>query len=345
MTNRNLLFVLSDDMEAIDVTGPMTVFDWANRLLAPGRSRPAYRLRTASPGGRPVTASGGLVLAAQSTLAEEPAPDTVVIPGAPSDPEVAAWLTGNASEIRRVVAVYEGVFTLAAAGLLDGRRTVAHWRLAPAVARSFPAVRVDSEPIHAGDGQVWTSAGMTSGIDVALDLVEADHGPDLALEVARQLVVFLRRTHNQGQISTQLRLVTARRGELRRILEWVVDHPGEDLTVETLAWRAALSPRQFTRAFTAETGLSPGRFVAQVRLQAACRRLVEQPQDSLEQVARSVGFSSAEVMRRAFRRAYGIAPSTYRKANLPRARWHSPGPPSRQVPKGRRDRLHRDRDA
>ncbi|MFJ7280935.1 GlxA family transcriptional regulator [Kitasatospora sp. NPDC098663] len=319
MTNRNLLFVLSDDMEALDLTGPLTVFDWANRLSAQGRSRPAYRLRTASPGGRSVTASGGLVLVAQSALAAEPVPDTVVIPGAPSDPDVVAWLKVHASEIRRVVAVYEGVLTLAAAGLLDGCRTVAHWRLAPTVARCFPAVRVDSGSIHAGDGRRWTSAGMASGIDVALDLVEADHGPDLALEVARQLVVFLRRTHNQGQISTQLRLAAARRGGLRRILEWIVDHPGEDLTVETLSRRAALSPRQFTRAFTTETGLSPGRFVAQVRLQAACQRLVEHPQDSLEEVARSAGFSSAEVMRRAFRRAHGIAPSAYRKANLPGA--------------------------
>ncbi|MEV7598341.1 helix-turn-helix domain-containing protein [Kitasatospora sp. NPDC089797] len=315
MNNRNVLFLLSDDVEALDVTGPMTVFDWANRLSVPGRRRPAYRLRTASPGGRSATARGGLVLAAQCALEAEPVPDTVVVPGAPNDRDLVAWLRANASGIRRVVAVYEGVLTLAAAGLLDGCRTAAHWRLAPAVARCFPAVRVDSEPIHAGDGRRWTSAGMTSGIDVALDLVEADHGPDLALEVARQLVVFLRRTHNQEQISSQLRLAAARRGGLRRTLEWIVDHPGEELTVEALAGRAALSPRQFTRAFTAETGLSPGRFVAQVRLQAACRRLVGHPQESLEEVARAVGFSSAEVMRRAFRRAYGVAPSAYRKAN------------------------------
>ncbi|MEU3573044.1 helix-turn-helix domain-containing protein [Kitasatospora sp. NPDC036755] len=315
MTNRNLLFVLSDDMETLDITGPMTVFEWANRLSESGRARPAYRLRTASPGGRSVTASGGLVVVAQAALAEEPPPDTVVIPCASIDPDVVDWLKDHASEIRRVVAVYGGVFTLAAAGLLDGRRTVTHWRLAPAMTTCFPSVRGDSEPVYAGDGRVWTSAGMTSGIDVALDLVEADHGPDLALEVARQLVVFLRRTHNQGQISTQLRLAAAGRGGLRRILEWIVDHPGAELTVETLASRAALSPRQFTRAFTAETGLSPGRYVAQVRLQAACRRLVECPQDSLETVARSTGFSSAEVMRRAFRRAHGITPSAYRKSN------------------------------
>ncbi|MFI2610956.1 GlxA family transcriptional regulator [Kitasatospora sp. NPDC018619] len=325
MTNRSLLIVLSDHVELLDVTGPMTVFDWANRLCAPGRRPPAYRLRTASPGGRPVTARGGLVLGAQSALAKEPAPDTVVVPGVPHDPDVAAWLKEHAPGIRRIVSTGGGAFVLGAAGLLDGRRAVAHWRLAPALARRFPAARVDSGPVYGGDGQVWTSAGMTSGIDLALALVEADHGPELALEVARQLVVLLRRGHHQRQISTQLRPAQPERGGLRQVLEWIVDHPDEDLTVGSLAWRAALSPRQFTRAFTAETGVPPGRFVARVRLQAARRKLVEDPRAGLEEVARSAGYSSAEVMRRAFRRAYGMTPTAYRRADgqLRRQRWGS----------------------
>ncbi|MGR4878100.1 GlxA family transcriptional regulator [Streptomyces sp. LARHCF249] len=316
MASRNVLFVLPSGLEPLDVTGPMAVFDWANRLAS--RTAPdavLYRLRTASPGGGPVRAGGGLVLLPDARLEEEPPPDTVVIPGAPVDRWVVAWLRQHARRTRRVVSVCTGSLALAEAGLLDGRRATTHWSRAEEMAASYPGVRVDAEPVFIRHGKVWTAAGITSGIDCALALVEEDHGRQLSLAVARQLVVFLRRSHNQAQISTQLQVQIAHRDSLREVQDWISDHPDADLSIEALAWRAALSPRQFTRAFTKETGMSPGRYVAKVRLETACRRLVNRRHDAMDHIAASSGYPSAEAMRRAFQNALRMSPTEYRDRN------------------------------
>ncbi|AWZ10601.1 MULTISPECIES: helix-turn-helix domain-containing protein [unclassified Streptomyces] len=240
-----------------------------------------------------------------------------MVPGAPVDPRVVAWLRAHGPGMSRVASVCTGSVLLAEAGLLDGVRATTHWSRAEEMAAAYPKVRVDPEPIFIRHGRIWTAAGITSGIDMALALalVEADHSRELSLAVARQMVVFLRRSHNQSQISAQLQVQIAHRDSLRAVQDWISDHPDADLSVEALAWRAALSPRQFTRAFTQETGMSPGRYVARVRLEMACRRLVNRRHDSMDHIAASCGHPSAEAMRRAFQTALGTAPTEYRDAH------------------------------
>ncbi len=181
-----------------------------------------------------------------------------------------------------------GALLLAEAGLLDGRRATTHWAECAALAERFPAIEVDPEPIFVRDGKVATSAGITSGIDLALALVEEDLGRDAALAIARHLVVFLRRPGNQTQFSAQLAAQTARRRPLRDVQQWITERPDADLSVEALARRANLSPRHFARAFQAETGVAPGRYVDQVRLEAA-RRLLEDTADGIEEISRACG--------------------------------------------------------
>jgi transcriptional regulator GlxA family with amidase domain len=240
--------------------------------------------------------------------------DTVVVPGGNNgagDPEVTGWLKRHGDGARRVTSVCTGAFLLAEAGLLTGRRATTHWAYAGELARRFPDVRVDAEPIHVRDGNVLTSAGVTAGIDLALALVEEDIGRAAALAVARHLVVFLRRPGSQAQFSAQLRAQSASREPLREVQHWINEHPAADLSVDTLAARAGLSPRQFARAFTAETGVTPGRHVAAIRLEAA-RRMLEDSGRGVEQVARACGYGNPETMRRAFVKALGIPPASYR---------------------------------
>jgi len=239
-----------------------------------------------------------------------------VVPGGrgarPGHAEVVAWLRRHGPRTQRLTSVCTGAFLLAEAGLLDGRRVTTHWAYAEALARQFPAVTVDPEPIFVRDGPVVTSAGVTAGIDLALALVEEDIGREAALDVARHLVVFLRRPGGQAQFSAQLHAQLARRRPLRDVQHWITERPAADLSVERLAARAGLSPRQFARSFAAETGMTPGRYVDRVRLEAA-RRELEDTGAGVEQVARSCGYGTPETMRRAFIRALGLSPAGYRQ--------------------------------
>jgi transcriptional regulator GlxA family with amidase domain len=248
------------------------------------------------------------------SMAGAPALDTLVVPGGDAGDaraELAAWLRASTGRTRRVTSVCTGAFLLAEAGLLAGRRATTHWAYSDELARRFPDVCVDAEPIYIRDGNVTTSAGVTAGIDLALALVEEDIGRAAALTVARHLVVFLRRPGGQAQFSAQLRAQAARRVPLREVQQWITEHPGADLSVETLAARAGLSPRQFARAFAAETGVPPGQHVAATRLEAA-RRMLEDGAPGIEQVARACGYGHGETMRRAFVRALGVPPASYR---------------------------------
>ncbi|MYT29996.1 MULTISPECIES: DJ-1/PfpI family protein [unclassified Streptomyces] len=319
MEQRDVLVVLYDDVQSLDVTGPVEVFDGAGRGV-PG----AYRIRTATLDGAPVRTTSGLTLVPDLALAAAEPPHTLLVPGGYGtgnpDPRLVDWLRTHAPRTRRQVSVCSGAFLLAAAGLLDGRRATTHWSLCADLAADYPAVRVDPEPIYVRDGTVATSAGVTAGIDLALALVEEDLGRDLALAVARHLVVFLRRPGNQTQFSAQLAAQTAERRPLRDVQQWITEHPAADLSVEALAGRARLSPRHFARAFRDETGMTPGRYVDRVRLEAARRRL-EDTADGIEQISRHCGYGTPEAMRRAFLRVLGASPAEYRR------RFHPAPPP------------------
>ncbi|MFF6809995.1 GlxA family transcriptional regulator [Streptomyces sp. NPDC012403] len=315
MAQRTVLVVLFDQVQSLDVTGPVEVFAGAEQHT-PG----TYRLRTASLDGAPVRTTSGLTVVPDGALADAPEPHTLLVPGGwgtrRPDPRLTDWLRRHAPRAERLVSVCTGAALLAGAGLLDGRRATTHWAYCDTLARNHPAVEVDPDPIYVRDGHVATSAGVTSGIDLALALVEEDLGRQVALTVARHLVVFLRRPGNQAQFSAQLAAQTARREPLREVQQWITEHPDADLSVEALAARAALSPRHFARAFRTETGMTPGRYVDRVRLEHA-RRLLEDTGDGVEEISRASGYGTSEAMRRAFVRTLGASPAEYRRRFRP----------------------------
>ncbi|MER7580871.1 GlxA family transcriptional regulator [Kitasatospora sp. NPDC097691] len=313
MRARSVLVVLYEGVQSLDVTGPVEVFTGAGAASGhPG----AYRVVTASPGGEPVRCTSGLRLLPDADLAEVGPVDILLVPGGTGaehpDGALVARIRELAGGAERVVSVCTGAFLLAEAGLLAGRRATTHWAYCEALARRFPDVEVVPDPIHVRDGRVATSAGVTAGIDLALALVEEDLGRETALLIARHLVVFLRRPGNQAQFSTQLAAQVAARQPLREVQRWIAEHPEADLSVEALARRSALSPRHFARAFAAEVGVTPGRYVDGIRLEAARRRL-EDTDDGIEEIARRCGYGTPEAMRRAFVRALAAPPAEYRR--------------------------------
>ncbi|GAA3378385.1 GlxA family transcriptional regulator [Streptomyces sannanensis] len=317
MTKRSVLVVLFDDVQSLDVTGPVEVFVGASESLPhPG----GYEIRTASLGGAPVLTSSGLRIVPDGSLEDAPAPHTLLVPGGEGvgrpDPRLVDRLRAHASRAERIVSVCTGAFLLAEAGLLDGRRATTHWAYCDRLARKHPAVDVDPDPVFVRDGEVVTSAGVTAGIDLALALVEEDLGREVADQIARHLVVFLRRPGNQAQFSAQLAAQTAKREPLREVQRWIAEHPGGDLSVESLAVRARLSPRHFARTFRSETGMTPGRYVERVRLEHA-RRLLEHTGDGVQEISRACGYGTPEAMRRAFVRTLGSAPTEYRRRFRP----------------------------
>lgn len=307
-----MVMVVIDGIQGLDVTGPLDVFAAADDYGA------RYLLRTASPGGRPVRTTAGVRFAADLVLEEVTGPiDTLIVPGR-SDwrsvvrdscfvSEVARLSTAS----HRIASVCSGAFTLAAAGLLDGRRAATHWRLAAELAQAFPRVEVDFDSIFVRDGAVVTSAGVTAGIDLALSLVEEDYGVEVARSVARHLVVFMARAGGQSQFSVRLSSGAPRSPVVRAVLDAVTADPGGVHSRDALAARAGVSVRHLTRLFRTELGTTAAGFVERTRVEAATG-LLESGTDTLDVVARRSGFGSEETMRRAFKRALGIAPSTYR---------------------------------
>lgn len=324
---RRIVVPVYPDVQILDVTGPVEVFATASRLLARGRpsAPPAYRIEVAARRRGRVAASCGLELHAQQALSEMRGPvDTLVVPGglgtyaAGADPEFMSFVRRMAPRARRVTSVCSGAFLLAEAGLLDGRRATTHWVGCRELASRYPRVEVDPDPIFVRDGNVWTSAGVTAGMDLALALVEEDHGRALALDVARWLVLFLKRPGGQSQFSAQLAAQIAEREPLSDLQTYVLEHPEADLSVAALAHRAGMSPRNFARVFTREVGTTPARFVENARVEAARRRL-EESDAGVDQVAEACGFGSAETLRRAFQRRVRVSPGAYRSRFRPGA--------------------------
>ncbi len=338
-----VLIVAFDGLQSLDLTGPLEVFAGANDYAAGhAADGPVYEISVASLGAKPVRTSSGLTIVPDADLRDAQAPHTLVVPGGEgtssagaAGEEMAGWLRQHAPRAQRITSVCTGAFLLARAGLLAGRRATTHWAYADALERQFPEVVVDPEPIYVRDGPFVTSAGVSAGIDLALALVEEDIGREAALAVARHLVVFLRRPGGQAQFSVQLRAQLARRQPLREVQQWITERPAAALSVDSLAARAGLSPRQFARSFTAETGVTPGRYVDRVRLEAA-RRGLEDTGDGIKQVARSCGYGTPEAMRRAFIRALGVSPAGYRQ------RFQAPARRAGQSPIWRKP--HADRD-
>lgn len=312
-------------VQLLDVAGPLQVFGTACDLAARSRpvgTAPPYDARVVAGAAGGVTASVGLGLAAEPLSAADAPLDTLVVAGgsgvqaAARDPALVAWLARKAEHCRRVVSVCSGAFLLAEAGLLDGRRAATHWDHCRDLARRYPRVTVEAEPIFVRDGDVWTSAGVTAGIDLALALVEDDLGRAAALAVARQLVVFLKRPGGQSQYSAALALQDLG-GGFEALHAWMADHLAEDLGTASLARRAGMSERSFLRRYPAVTGLTPGRAVERLRVEAA-RRLLAETGVPAKRVAERCGFGSAETMRRAFLRVIGVPPADYRERFGPR---------------------------
>jgi transcriptional regulator GlxA family with amidase domain len=312
---RKVVIVGFSGVQALDVVGPYDVFTGASLLTGGG-----YDVVMASVAGQPVRTATGLAFVAARLPDPQDPIDTVVLPGgagvegARSDAELVAWIKTVAAHARRIVTVCTGAFLAAEAGLLDGQRVTTHWAFAERLANEFPAIDVDADPIFVRSSDtVWTAAGVTAGIDLTLALVEDDHGTELAQTVARWLVLYLRRPGGQTQFAAPVWMPRARRDAIRDVQEMIEAEPGGPHSIDDLARRAAMSPRHFTRVFTAEIGEAPGQYVERIRTEAA-RRQLEETDDTVVAIAARCGFGTAETMRRNFLRRVGISPDQYRKA-------------------------------
>ncbi len=316
---RRIVIVGYDDVQLLDVVGPAEAFSIANRFAPPSAGSPAYRIDIASVSGDAVTASSGLVLGAHSSLTRISGPiDTLVVPGGAGTPAamfdgvVVPALARLARRCRRVTSVCSGAYLLAEAGLLARHRATTHWSECARLARRYPDVTVEPDAIYIRDGALWTSAGVTAGIDLALALIEDDLGRDIALTVARWLVVFVSRPGGQSQFSAQLAAQSAERDSIRDLQGDIAEHPDHDLSVAALAARVHMSERNFARVFAREVGVTPALYVERVRTDVA-RRLLEDTALGLDAVAAGAGFGSVETLRRAVHRHLGVAPSDYRQ--------------------------------
>lgn len=317
---RRILLLAAPGTQILDLVGPFQVFTRASEIAA--RKNPAapplYSLEivTTEPG--MLLTSCGLRLEAHRTFRKvRGAADTLLVVGGASveagqeDAAVVESLRRMAPQLRRIGSICTGAFLLARAGLLNGRRATTHWKYCDLLKRRYPAVKLEPDPIFVRDGNIYTSAGVTAGMDLALALIEEDAGSKLALEVARELVLYLRRPGGQSQFSTALHLQASDRQPFRELGAWAVEHLRNDLSVDSLAARVGMSPRNFARVFRAEMNMTPAKFVESLRLEVARRRLQES-NASLESVAATCGFRNCDAMRSTFRRVLRVAPGEYR---------------------------------
>ena len=309
------------DVQILDVIGPLEVFSRTSRWLEDNgrQTKDAYTVEILGLERGPFRVSSGLRLYADHRYDEVNAGiDTLLIPGGMgtgryyANRSVLRWIRKQSRTVRRLASVCTGSFFLAEAGLLEGKRATTHWQSCPNLSRRYPGVRVEPDTIFVREGSIYTSAGVTAGMDLALAMVEEDHGREVALAVARELVLFLRRPGGQSQFSAQLAVQLAERKPLQELQTYIIDHPDEDLSVPALARRAAMSPRNFARVFTQEVGTTPAKFVATARVEAA-RRLLEDSSEGLEQICEKSGLGTVESLRRTFLRFVGVSPGQYRE--------------------------------
>ncbi|HTD49868.1 MAG TPA: GlxA family transcriptional regulator [Acidimicrobiia bacterium] len=316
---RRVVFVIYPGITALDLVGPHEVFTVAAEIARrTGNDADAYAVEVAAPDAGVVRATRGPSLVADRSLGSVRGTiDTVVVVGgegaraAADIPELVAGLRHVAGRARRITSVCTGAYVLAAAGFLSGRRATTHWAWCDDFARRYPDVAVDPDPIFVRDGNVWTSAGVTAGMDLALALVDEDLGRDVALMTARQLVLFVQRPGGQSQFSAQLGAQLAARQPIRELQHWIVEHPNADLGVDRLAAHVAMSARHFARVFRDEVGCTPAAYVERVRVEVA-RRLLETTDDAVDEIGDAAGFGTPETLRRAFARRVGTSPSEYR---------------------------------
>jgi transcriptional regulator GlxA family with amidase domain len=312
---RRVVVVAFPGVQILDVTGPSEVFALASAI---GGGEP-YAVELLAPRRGPLATSSGIELVAQRSLTACHGPiDTLVVAGgagvreAERDQRLIAWLREAAGRSRRVTSVCSGAFLLARAGLLEGRSATTHWASCAQLAQRYPNVAVELEPIFVRDGHIYTSAGVTAGIDLALALVAEDLGDRVALEVARALVLFVRRPGGQAQFSSTLAGQQASYASLRELQDWMVDHLDEDLSVAALAQRAFMSERNFARVFRKEIGVTPASYVESLRVERA-RLLLESTRRGVAEIARECGFGTVETLRRSFARALAVSPGEYRE--------------------------------
>ena len=311
---RHVVVVVYPDVMAMDVCGPMEAFAMANFLT----QRRLYRLSTAAVSADPVRTSLGFSIIPEYALADLTDPiDTLLISGgdgqaaASHDSQLTGWLRQAAPCARRHGSICTGAFVLAASGLLDGKLATTHWAVAPLLEEHFPATTVEADRIFVRDGQTYTSAGISAGIDLALALIEEDHGQALALDVARNLVVFLKRSGGQSQFSTHLQAQFSALPPIRKAQQWALSHLAEDLSTAALAARVGMSERNFRRLFVAELGLAPRTYIEKIRLDAA-RRQMEDSSLPAQTVATRCSFGTVLNLRRVFLRHLGVTPQQYR---------------------------------
>lgn len=309
---RRIGFLGFDQCNAFDMVGPMESF-----VAAQGNGDPRYELCVIGLTRQPFRSESGLCITPDHAIDESPPLDTLVLPGCAGlrmgagGPQLTAWLQARARDTRRLATVCTGVYALAQAGLLAGRRVSTHWRFADDLQRRHPELTVDADALFVRDGPYYTSAGISAGVDLALALIEEDHGAAVALAAARELVVHLKRDGGQQQYSEPLRFQQRACGPLAELATWMLENLHRDLTVEELADRANLGVRQFNRRFKAAFGCPPSQYLAELRLDEARQRLLL-PRASVERTADALGFGSLRAFHRAFSARYGISPGAYR---------------------------------
>jgi transcriptional regulator GlxA family with amidase domain len=316
---RHIVFVAFDQVLLLDIAGPLQVFATARDISVAEGAPDPYRITVASLSGGEILTSSGLPLVTTPLRAlAGKSIDTLIVPGgfgsrrAVRDTVLIKWIAARSRRVRRICSVCTGAFLLAEAGLLDGLRAATHWGACATLQERYPKVRVEPDPIFLCDGGIWTSAGVTAGIDLALALIEADLGRAMALRVARHLVVFLKRPGGQSQFSAILDAQVTDNGSFADLHDWIGQHLDDDLRVERLAERAGMSPRNFARLYTQRMGTTPAKAVERARIEDA-RRALEESDAPIEMIARHCGFGDEERMRRSFLRRVGVVPKHYRQ--------------------------------
>lgn len=318
---RTIAVVVYEGCEILDATAPVEAFEMANRILSDHKApQTGYHMVLLAEQGGPVATSSGIRLVADSWFDSTDEIDTLIVAGSPesslrkalANKALIGWVRKRGAHVRRLVSVCSAAFILAEAGMLDGRRATTHWMDAEQLGKEYPTVRVEPDAIFVRDGSVATSAGITAGLDLTLSLIEEDFGKALALAVARRLVMYLKRPGGQTQFSTHLRNQMVTGSSLSTALAWLEHNFQGKITVDDLAQRACMSPRNFARTFLRETGATPARYVELIRLEHAVQLLADITRP-LAVIAMECGFSSTEQLRRAFNRQFGISPVEYRE--------------------------------